>query len=206
LIERIYKVAYGDGTGNSTIGSPHQLSVPVIRWADFIRDSDLIQRNLIVLQPGWEQLLEHNKQVYASLFVRTTRFMEAYPSTMTPAEFIDRLNQNGGNVLSASERTTALNLFGNVPDSSNLDARAQVIRLVAEDPDLVAAEKNRAFVLMQYFGYLRRNPDDAPEPTRDYSGFDFWLTKLNQFNGDFVNAELVKAFITSGEYRHRFGP
>jgi len=36
-------------------------------------------------------------------------------------------------------------------------------------------------------------------------GQDFWLTKLNQFNGNFVNAEMVKAFIVSGEYRHRFG-
>jgi hypothetical protein len=38
---------------------------------------------------------------------------------------------------------------------------------------MVAAEQNRAFVLMQYFGYLRRNPDDAPESTRDYSGMTF---------------------------------
>jgi hypothetical protein len=57
---------------------------------------------------------------------------------------------------------------------------------------------------MQYFGYLRRNPDDAPNS--DFSGFDFWLTKLNQFNGDYRGAELVKAFITSSEYRVRFGP
>jgi len=40
----------------------------------------------------------------------------------------------------------------------------------------------------------------------DYTGFDFWLTKLNQFNGNFVNAEMVKTFITSTEYRQRFGP
>jgi hypothetical protein len=71
---------------------------------------------------------------------------------------------------------------------------------------MVAAERNRAFVLMQFFGYLRRNPDDAPEATRDYSGYDFWLTKLNQSKGDYIAAELVKAFITSGEYRQRFGP
>jgi hypothetical protein len=139
--------------------------------------------------------------------VRTTRFTQAYPGTLTPAQFIDQLNQNAGKVLSASERTTAINLFGSAAvDSNNLDARAKAIRQIAEDPDLVAAEQNRAFVLMQYFGYLRRNPDDAPESTRDYSGYDFWLTKLNQFKGNFVTAELVKAFITSTEYRQRFGP
>jgi hypothetical protein len=82
--------------------------------------------------------------------------------------------------------------------------RAQVLRAVAEDPNLNSADFNRAFVLMQYFGYLRRNPNDAPDS--DYTGFDFWLGKLNQFNGNYINAEMVKAFIVSGEYRQRFGP
>ncbi|MBA2525216.1 MAG: hypothetical protein H0V18_05440 [Pyrinomonadaceae bacterium] len=57
---------------------------------------------------------------------------------------------------------------------------------------------------MQYYGYLRRNPNDAPDG--DFRGFDFWLGKLNQFNGNFVNAEMVKAFIVAGEYKQRFGP
>jgi hypothetical protein len=57
---------------------------------------------------------------------------------------------------------------------------------------------------MQFFGYLRRNPSDLPDT--DHTGYDFWLTKLNQFNGNFVNADMVKAFINSSEYRQRFGP
>jgi hypothetical protein len=87
---------------------------------------------------------------------------------------------------------------------ANVKTRAQVLRAVAEDPDLNAAEINRAFVLMQYFGYLRRNPND-PQDT-DYTSYDVWLTKLNQFNGNYVAAEMVKSFIVSGEYRARFGP
>jgi len=58
--------------------------------------------------------------------------------------------------------------------------------------------------LMQYFGYLRRNPDDAPDP--DFAGFNFWLGKLDQFHGNFIQAEMVKAFITSTEFKQRFGP
>src|SRR5205807_8127625 len=123
---------------------------------------------------------------------------------MTPAKFVDKLNQNAGNVVSASERTTAINLFGSATDTSNTTARAGVLRQVAENSTLVTNEFNRAFVLMQFFGYLRRNPNDPQDP--DYTGYDFWLTKLNQFNGNFVNAEMVKAFITSTEYRSRFGP
>ena len=59
-------------------------------------------------------------------------------------------------------------------------------------------------MLMEYFGYLRRNPDAAPDT--NFGGFNFWLDKLNQANGDFVKAEMVKAFLTSNEYRQRFGP
>jgi hypothetical protein len=204
LVERMYKAAYGDAAGNSNNGGAHQLTVPVVRFVDFLRDTELIGRGLVVLQTGWEQLLEHNKQVYADAFVRTTRFSQVFPTSLTPAQFIDRLNQNAGNVLSSSERTTAINLFGGAADTNNLTARAQAVRQIAEDPDLVVAEKNRAFVLAQYFGYLRRDPNSAPDT--DYTGYDFWLTKLNQFNGDYVSAQMVEGFISSSEYRQRFGP
>jgi Tol biopolymer transport system component len=76
--------------------------------------------------------------------------------------------------------------------------RAQVLRAVAEFDELKAAELNSAFVLMEYFGYLRRDPDE--------DGYNFWLGKLDSFNGDYVRAEMVKAFINSAEYRQRFGP
>jgi hypothetical protein len=46
---------------------------------------------------------------------------------------------------------------------------------------------------------------EANEVTRDFAGYNFWLTKLNQFNGNFVQAEMVKAFLDSTEYRQRFG-
>jgi hypothetical protein len=56
---------------------------------------------------------------------------------------------------------------------------------------------------MQYFGYLRRNPDDAPDA--DFRGWEFWLSKLNTFNGDWRQAQMVAAFSSSLEYRRRFG-
>jgi len=88
--------------------------------------------------------------------------------------------------------------------SAGRKSRAEVLRAVAENPQLAQAEFNRAFVLMQYFGYLRRNPNDAPDG--NFVGYNFWLDKLNRFNGDFTGAEMVKAFISSTEYRRRFGP
>ncbi|HVF49762.1 MAG TPA: TIGR03118 family protein [Pyrinomonadaceae bacterium] len=77
------------------------------------------------------------------------------------------------------------------------ETRATVLRKVAEAEEIRVREFNMAFVQMQYFGYLRRDEDQA--------GFNFWLAKLNAFNGDFIKAEMVKAFITSSEYRQRFG-
>ena len=85
-----------------------------------------------------------------------------------------------------------------------MSARSRALRDVAENSLLQQQEFNRAFVLMQFYGYLRRNPSD-PQDT-DYSGYEFWLNKLNFFNGNYNQAEMVKAFITSIEYRQRFGP
>jgi hypothetical protein len=177
------------------------VAVPIVRFSEFVADTQAIGAGVVVLQPGWEQKLETNKQSYANLFVQSTRFLVQYPITLTPAAYVDKLNGNAGSLLSTAERDQLVSDL-----SSSAKTRAQVLRAIAEHPNLIGAEVNRAFVLMQFFGYLRRNPDDAPEATRDYSGYDFWLTKLNQSKGDYIAAELVKAFITSTEYRQRFGP
>jgi CSLREA domain-containing protein len=204
LVERMYKTAYADATATSQFGGSHQIFVPVVRANEFLTDTQRIGRGVVVNQLGWETVLENNKQAYALEFVQTPRFISAFPTTMTPAQFVDKLNTNAGGVLSVSERQTAINLFGNSVNTTNVSARTQALRQVAEDQDLYNAEFNRAFVLTEYIGYLRRNPNDAPDS--DYSGYDFWLNKLNENHGDYIAAEMVKAFISSGEYRQRFGP
>lgn len=198
LVERMYKTAYGPGTGTSTIGGTHQLEVPVIKLSEFLPDTKQIGQGVIVNQTGWQNVLETNKQNFAADFASRARFTSAYPAGMTPLQFVDTLNSNAGNPLSQATHDQLVTDLSN-----NVKTRAQVLRAVAEDPNLVNAEFNRAFVLMQYFGYLRRDPDNGNGDV-DYSGFDFWLNKLNQFNGNFTNAEMVKAFIVSVEYRGRF--
>src|SRR6185369_5294792 len=138
---------------------------------------------------------------YALEFVQRPEFVAAFLNK-SATEFVAQLNTNAGNVLSAAEQTNLVNILGATP--ADATKRAQVLRAVAEDQTLKDAELNKAFVLMQYFGYMRRNPDDAPDA--DFSGYNFWLNKLNSFFGNFVNAEMVKAFISSDEYRKRFGP
>ncbi|MBC8031743.1 MAG: S8 family serine peptidase [Pyrinomonadaceae bacterium] len=201
LVERLYKTAYGDATGTSTLNGTHQLPVPIVRYQEFLSDSQEISRGVVVGQTGWETVLENNKQSFIGAFAQRIRFLTAFPPSMSPIQFVDTLNANAGGVLSASERSQLI-----ADLTSATKTRAQVLRAVAEDSDLRVAEDSRAFVLMQYFGYMRRNPNDAPEFGLDYTGYDFWLTKLNQFNGNYITAEMVKAFITAGEYRQRFGP
>ena len=197
LVERLYKAAFGDATGNSTFPSAHQLAVPFARLKDFQFDTQKIGQGVIVNQGNWETVLENNKQAFTDDFVQRSGFTNAFPASMSAAQYVDQLNTNAGNPLSPAERDVLVSQLQN-----NVRTRAQVLRAVAENQNLVNAEFNRAFVLMQYIGYLRRNPNDPQDS--DYTGYDFWLTKLNQFNGNFIEAEMVKAFLSSAEYRQRF--
>jgi len=196
LVYRLYKAAYGNLPG----------APAPIKLDEFLPDTQEIGQGVVVNQAGWETALEDNTQAFTSEFVQRSRFTAAYPTSMTPATFVDTLFANAEVTPSVTDRTGAINEFGSAMTTSDVAARSRALRRVAENGTLVQQEFNRAFVLTQYFGYLRRNPNDPPEATLDYQGFNFWLNKLNAFGGNFINAEMVKAFITSTEYRQRFGP
>jgi hypothetical protein len=196
LVDRLYKSSFGNLPGTP---------VPV-RLNEFLPDTQKIGHDVVVLQSGWEQQLENNKQAFILEFVQRPRFASVYPTTTSPDEFVDALFANAEVTPSATERADAISGFGGASDTSDVPARAHVLRQVAENQQVVNREFNRAFVLMQYFGYLHRNPNDAPEPTLNFQGYNFWLNKLDNFSGNYIDAEMVKAFINSDEYRHRFGP
>jgi probable HAF family extracellular repeat protein len=205
LVERMYKVAYGDAEGITQIsGTPVQIPVPVIRRSEFLVDSAIIRDGLVVNVGNWEQVLENNKNAFALTFVQRQRFVDAYATTLTPAAFVQKLNQNTGNALTQAEAAALVAEFGGAADTADVSKRASVFRKVAENAEVDRRERNRAFVLMQFFGYLQRDPNTVPDA--DHTGWKFWLDKLEQFGGDFQQAEMVKAFISSDEYRKRFGP
>ena len=177
----------------------------VSRWdTEFRPGRQAIGQGVVVNQSGWEAKLEANKQAFALAFVTRPRFTSAFATSLTPTQFVDALFANGAVTPSASDRNAAIAEFGGAANTTDSAARARALRDVAENTLLKNQEINKAFVLMQYFGYLRRNPNDPPEAGLDFAGYNFWLGKLNQFGGNFVNAEMVKAFIVSGEYRQRF--
>ncbi len=198
LVYKAYQAAFNSG---------EQLSLQ-----SFLPDTQEIGRGVIFGQPGADQQLEMNKQRFFLDFVQRPAFLAptAYPTTLTATQFVDKLNANtfdprnpgSGPALTPTERQALIDQLAVDPMSPSL--RAQVVRAVSENGVFSQRQFNKAFVLMQYFGYLRRNPNSAPDT--NFDGYNFWLGKLNQFNGNFVNAEMVKAFITSGEYIRRFGP
>jgi hypothetical protein len=187
LSYRARKVAFGD-----LLNKP----VPVTR-AEMLADMQVIGNGLVVNADGWEQKLEQNKQTYFEQLAASEPFKAKYPSSWMPGQFMFALKQNAGGALSQAEADALTAQL-----TANTMTRAQALRAVAEDADLAKAEFNKAFVLMQYFGYLRRNPDDLPDV--DFAGWNFWLGKLELFGGDYVRAEMVKAFLSSDEYRSRF--
>jgi hypothetical protein len=174
LVDSLYRVSYGRR--------------PL--YSEFVPDTLNVGHSVIVGVTGWEQQLETNKQTFINAWMQRPAFVSAYGNLADDA-YVDTLISHTGVSFSQNERDALVSSLVN-----QTSTRAAVLRQVAEDGRFVSAKFNEAFVMMEYFGYLRRDPDD--------SGYQFWLNKLNQFGGNFEQADMVKAFIVSGEYRDRF--
>jgi hypothetical protein len=172
-------------------------------YSEFMRDTQEVQRGVVVGQSGWGAVLEANQQSYAEEFVARGEFVSLYPAAETPAEYVDSVYAHAGLTPPQAERQAAIDEFGGAATSGDAAARARALRRIGQDPAVTQREMNPSFVAMEYFGYLRRDPNAAPDS--DYAGYNFWLQKLNSFGGDYKQAEMVKAFIESTEYRNRFG-
>jgi Domain of unknown function (DUF4214) len=194
LVYKMYRAGFGN-----PFGAP----VAVTR-TPFLTDTRQIQstpNQIVIGQGDWQAQLEANKEAFALAFVQRANFQMQHAGQ--PADvYVNSLFTNTGASPTAAEVTSAVNAFNNAGGGDA--GRAAALRSVAESTSVTTKLFNEAFVLMQYFGYLQRNPNDPPDA--DYSGYNFWLSKLNQFNGDYIAAEMVKAFISSSEYRKRFGP
>jgi hypothetical protein len=184
------------------------------RYREFLRDEQEISRGVIVGEGNWVQQLSDNTLNLARAWVQRPEVLAALPDTgAIPDQYVDKLFANSEVTPTAAERSDAVSAFG----AGGVDGRARALLSVTASGSVFNKQYNPAFVLMQYLGYLRRNPNEAPDS--DYSGFDFWLSKLSAFSsaGEDVRdsqtaerrvlrAQMVTAFIVSSEYRQRFGP
>jgi hypothetical protein len=158
------------------------------QFAEFMPDTSLVAAGVVVGNAGWPERLAANKKAFADAWVARPAFRAAYDSLSNGA-YVDALISNSGGF--NGDRAALVNGL-----NSGTLTRAMALRQIAENDGFASAKRNEAFVMMEYFGYLRRDPDE--------SGYQFWLNKLNQHNGNFEHAEMVKSFIVSGEYRDRF--
>jgi hypothetical protein len=174
LVDGLYRASYG--------ARP--------QFAAFMPDTRAVGLGVVVGLDGWQAKLEANKQAFVDAFVNRAAFHAVYDG-MDNNAFVDTLISHTGVTFTSGERDALVSGLAN-----GTLTRSAALRSIAENQRFVNAKFNDTFVMMEYFGYLRRDADA--------DGFQFWLNKLNQFGGNFEQAEMVKAFIVSGEFRDRF--
>ena len=141
--------------------------------------------------------LEEARLALAITFVQRMEFEKKYPKTLQATEFVDRLLASalqGANVDLKNERAALVGQF----DGTSA-GRAAIIAGIVSQSSVVDAHYNQTFVLLEYFGYLRRDPDE--------NGFNHWLNVLKSKplrDADSARS-MVCAFLTSSEYQNRFG-
>ena len=173
---------------------------------EFTRDAAAVGANIVQNDALVPAVINANKQAFVNEFVTRLEFRTIYDG-LNNTQYVDKLFQTTGVTPSASDRQALINGL-----TGGTETRASVLFKVVDGTTTIADGHlvfnttygqafydnlfNAAFVQMEYFGYLLRDPDDG--------GYNFWLGKLNQF-GNWVDAQMVLAFIKSPEYRSRFG-
>jgi cytochrome c peroxidase len=133
--------------------------------------------------------LEERKAAFVQEFMARPEFANKYDPLTSPDAYVDGLLLTVGLTNHPSRNAWISGLAGNQM------SRAQILRSLAESPELFTKYFNEAFVVMQYFGYLRRDPDIL---------YLDWINTMNENGGDY--RVMINGFLNSAEYRQRFGP
>jgi uncharacterized delta-60 repeat protein len=163
-----------------------------ISYAEFSADRQQFGAANSNAAPNLDQLTA----AFTHDFVLRPEFLQKYQGAISAETFVDTLLQtiqSSGVDLSAqrSDLLATYNTGQGVTESRSLTVRAAI-----DDASFAAAEYNQSFVLTEYFGYLRRDPDQG--------GYDFWLNALNNAPSNYRG--MVCSFVTSAEYQRRFAP
>jgi len=152
------------------------------RYAEFIPDMAKLSGFLDAQQ------LEANKVAFVQEFMSRTEFKEMYDQYTTPTAYVDALLQTAG---LPNHPTRGFWINGLTAGTLT---RADVLRGMVDSSEVYNKFYNHAFVVMQYFGYLRRDPDIL---------YLEWIKIMNQNGGDYRG--MISGFMNSNEYRQRFG-
>ena len=203
--------------GTKCITGQHAALDAVCRplYATYISDMGTLTQGIVVNNALVPSQMTANRISFTNQFVARSDFLAEYPSNMSADEFIDKLVTFTG--VPVTDRTTLRNEYNvtngsscsgfsgfnsgracvlyKIVDGTTTDSNAGLVFNTTYGQSYYQKEFNPAFVFIQYVGYLRRNPDQG--------GYDHWFGKLTHF-GNFVDAEMVRSFIVSDEYRGRF--
>ena len=151
-------------------------------------------------------LTEQKKDQLAVAWLGRSEVQAVLPGSLSNQQFVQKLETIAGVTL-ANESALIANLNG------GSQTRAQVLRAVAESPEVTAKFYIPNFVTMEYFGFLRRDPEDCHNPANwngsdpNQCGYIFHNSRFNTpgANPDLIENIIVRGFIESPEYRNRFG-
>lgn len=163
-------------------------------YSEFMSDMKQIGRGALINSENEQTTIESNMNGFADDWVSRAKFRDIYQS-MTNERFVDKLSANAGIILPPDERASLIDKLG-----SGAMTRAQALLAIVNNPVFKEREENRSFVLLHYFGFLRRNPGDPPD--KDMEGFTYWISELEK-TGD--RERLPRAFTESIEYKTKNG-
>ena len=160
------------------------------RHTEFMQDARSLGRGLIPATEEAQRDFDGRLAALARDWERRAEFREPFGET-DDALFAARLYENAGVEADAAESAALASAI-----SSRTETRAGALLKVAADPRLERRGRQRAVLLLHYFAFLRRNPDDPPD--HNLEGFDFWLSNLERTNDP---DKLALAFRDSIEYK-----
>ena len=160
------------------------------RYAEFVKDIEAVGRGVTINFFDEESELKAKLGEFARDWVERPKFASKY-KRLTDERFVDELYTNAGITSESSERANFIDRLNH-----RAMTRAEVLLAIVNKPDFVEREANRSLVLLHYFGYLHRNPEDPPDKSLD--GFNFWLKEMEASPNP---RKLASAFMESDEYK-----
>ena len=158
------------------------------RYREFLADVEQVGRDVTASSFDEQTKLEANLREFARSWVERPKFAKQYKQ-LTNERFVDELATRAGITLAGEERAALIDKLNN-----GSTTRAEVLSSLVNNRQFMGREENRSLVLLHYFGYLHRNPDDPPD--KDLTGFDFWVREV-EVSGD--AGRLARGFMASGE-------
>jgi hypothetical protein len=205
FVIRVYWGTLGKQENAQCAGVPQNLPAscrPL--YSQYINDMAQVNAGIVVNDALSPDVINANKHAFVEQFITRPEFQAAYGS-LTATQFVDKLAQTTGITLSSADRNALITEAGNpanrgsvvfkMVDGTNTTTGGVLQFQTSYGQAFYNKEFNTVFVFMEYLGYLRRNPDQ--------DGYNFWLSKMN-FYGNWVDAQMVRSFIVSPEYRSRF--